>query len=368
MRNIVVQYRRLSEIATNGRIPGIDGFSISQEYESTLKANPFRDGQDVVFVKLGLVDGRFVGQEYVFPLNMSVNGKTMLSGSGSNTYVEEWARKSGIGLEFAELHPDFRDGNFKVTGGSGLSQMSVRMHKLLGCNVFEYPRFVMLLKSRALIETKLRSLMQKILIVCADGCIWLYSQFLKLASWVCSGGINVSQVNPTDFRQINALGELAASAHSRFYEVHDSSWFKWILNNSFSKYGSAKAYILNRKSKPVGFFVVKIRFHEQASQRGFRNVWLGSVIEWGALPGYEQKLMWKIMAWVAKARKDLDAVEFPVFESFAQKFLRRLGWQHVGDANFCYRIRPDSGFVEPEGMDNPANWRLRPAMGDVGLN
>ena len=215
---------------------------------------------------------------------------------------------------------------------------------------------------------KLHGFPLKCAIALVDFCICLYSFVVRLVARANSQDIRIAEVDPNDDEQLSILADMTTHPEFRFSELHNAEWFKWVLTNSFSMYGAAKAYIIYKSEKAVGFFMIKKRFHEQASHRGFKNVWLGSIIEWGCLPGYDKKLLWSIVNWTLKFRKELDAVEFPVYEPFAQRFLKRLGWRHVGDANFCYNIRPNSGFVAPEGMDDPANWRLRPAMGDAGLS
>ena len=175
-------------------------------------------------------------------------------------------------------------------------------------------------------------------------------------------------VEPSEEGELEVLANLAREGTQRFFEIHNAQWFRWVLTNSFSEQGSAVAYLVYDDDIPIGFFMVKKRFHEQASHRGFKNVWLGSVVEWGCKSGCEKKLIWQIVLWAMKTRKDLDAVEFAVCEPCVQKFLRRLGWQHVGDANFCFKICPECGFAVPDGMEDMSNWRLRPGMGDVALN
>ena len=115
MSNIMIRYVRLSEIKNDGGIASVEGFSVGCTDRQTFLKNPFAKGKDVVFAKIGLIDGLLAGQEYVFPLNMMINGERVASGSGGGLYVKEWARKYGLGLEFTSLHSDHRDGEFDVT-------------------------------------------------------------------------------------------------------------------------------------------------------------------------------------------------------------------------------------------------------------
>ncbi len=368
MGDIKILYKRLSEIGTGGCIDGVPGLCLDENYVTALRDNPFRKAKDVVVIKVGIVDDRVAGREYVFPLAIRSDDGVVSAGSGSCTTVEKWARKTGIGIELSAMKEDCSDGDFKIGDCAGLSQMAVKIRKYLKQPIFEYPRFILPLKSRSILEMKLKGVMLKVAVIFVDACIWAYSHIVGMLACLKVGRIHVVEVDTENVQHLAILGDMTAQTNSRFSELHNAEWFKWVLTNSFSKYGPAKAYILYMGEDAVGFFMTKKRFYEQASHRGFKNVWLGSVIEWGCVPGCEKKLLWAIVNWALRARRELDAVEFPVYEPFVQRFLRRLGWRQVGNANFCYNIRPDSGFVAPEGMDNPVNWRLRPAMGDVGLS
>lgn len=368
MKNIRILYKRLSEIDADGLVRGVPGLQLDENYIKALRENPFREAKDIVCVKVGIVDDRVAGREYVFPLLIESDGTVISAGSGSCTTVEKWARRMGIGIELSAMKENCSDGDFIVGDCAGLSQMAVKIRKYLKQHIFEYPRFIFPLKSRAILEMKLKGALLKAAVIFVDFCLWAYSRLVGILARIKTSEIHVVEADPVNEQHMAILGDAAALSNFRFSELHNADWFKWVLTSTFSKYGPAKAYILYNNEKAVGFFMIKKRFYEQASHRGFKNVWLGSVIEWGSVPGYEKKLLWSIVKWVLKSRDELDAVEFPVNESFAQKFLKRLGWQQVGNANFAYNIRPNSGFVAPEGMDNPANWRLRPAMGDAGLS
>lgn len=344
------------------------GMKPSPQYLSCLRTNPFVISEESPVYKIGIVDGQVGGTAYIFPTRIIVDGKEVLAASGSELKVETWARHSGLGFGLCDFAPDMRDGDHVIFEGGCISQIAVKVHRFMGYRIFEYPRFIMLLKSRALVEMKIKNWLERPVSWLIDGCIWVYSLIVSLFGRVSTSGFNIIEVDVNDGVQLAILGKMTETEGARFAEVHNKKWFRWVLGNSYSNDGPAKAYLMYKKDKPIGFFMVKERFHEQASHRGFKNVWLGSVIEWGCLPGYENKLLWRIVLWALKRRKKLDAIEFPACEQFVQKFLRRLGWQHVGDANFCYRVRPNSSFKEPEGMNDPVNWRLRPGMGDVALN
>lgn len=364
-----VLYRRfnnLGEDTIEGVVVPLD-YRPSMMYQNVFKANPNNRNGNPVSQRLGIIDGKVGGGAYIFPTLLNCDGKIVNAGSGSDLRVEDWAKKGGLGFELCDFDPSGKDGDHVIFEGGGLSQIAVKVHRFMGFKVFEYPRYIMLLKSRALIEQRFSGWVGKVLCGVLDFAIAQYSLIVKLLYRISNKGSVVEIVASDDAAKIDEVARFTRGV-SRFSEIHDAAWFRWVLNYSYSSERKIGLYLVKQNDMPIGFFMFKKRFHQQASHRGFKNVNLGSIIEWGCVKDKEKILLWNIVNWVAKQRKELDAVEFPVYESFAQRFLKRLGWRPVGNANFAYNIRPNSGFAAPEGMDNPANWRLRPAMGDAGLS
>ncbi len=370
MKKFWIEFRQLKELDCykGVQVPEGDRAYISPRYRQALRTNPFCASNDVACQKVGYVDGKIGGTEIQFPLMLSLDGNEELGGSGSLTQVDEWARSSGLGLAISDVEP--RDPAYDpvLCEGAGLSQIAVKVHRFIGYVVFEYPRLIMLLKSRSVVEMKLKGRLSSAVSCLADICFWCYGKIVRIQARLAARKTKLKSVIPSCDEDLAMLEQFASKGTWRFAEVHNVQWFKWILTNSFAEQGNTIAHIVYEAGTPIGFFMVKRRFHKQASHRGFKDVWLGSVIEWGCAEGKLRKLLWRIVRWTVESRKELDAVEFPVYEPEVQKFLKRLGWQHVGEANFCYKVCPDSGFIEPAGMDMAENWRLRPAMGDVGLS
>ena len=364
-----ILYRKLSELESKS-LAGIDipdEYAVPAAIAQIFKGNPSNDRRVVPIQKLGVVDGRIGGAAYSFPTRVCVDGDVVKACSGGELSVKDWARRSGLGFELCDFDADSRDGDHVIFEGAGLSQIAVKVHRFMGFKVFEYPRYIMLLKSRALVERKFSGLVQRMLTGICDFAIVMYSLVIRSFYHLCKKGTSIEAIERDDVEKLAVVAQFTEDG-SRFCEVHDRAWFTWIMNCSYSSERTVELYLVRQNDKPIGFFLLKKRFYEQASHRGFKNVNLGSIIEWGCEKGKESLLLWNVVNWVARKRRELDAVEFPVCEPFAQRFLKRLGWRQVGNANFCYNIRPNSGFTAPDGMDNVANWRLRPAMGDAGLS
>ena len=370
MKKFSIECRKLSELDAYKGIRTSEGDRayIAPHYRKALRENPFCMSTDVACQKVGYVGGKIGGTEIQFPLLLSLDGQEVLGGSGSLTQVDEWARSSGLGLAISDVEQPDPAYNPVLGEGAGLSQIAVKVHRCIGYQVFEYPRLVMLLKSRAVVEMKLKGLLAIIVSRLVDVCFWFYAKCIVALSCFAARRTRLIQVDSSNNEDLAILEKFTAPGEARFAEVHNAQWFKWILTNSFSENGKTLAYIVHELGEPIGFFMVKTRFHKQASHRGFKNVWLGSVIEWGCAEGKLRKILWRIVRWAAESRKELDAIEFPAQEFEVQRFFKHLGWRHIGEANFCYKICPDSGFAEPPGMNEARNWRIRPAMGDVGLS
>ena len=182
---------------------------------------------------------------------------------------------------------------------------------------------------------------------------------------------NGELVNPANARHLESLERLVQSEKKRFSEAHDKSWFKWVLTNSFSQDGPARAYLIERNGKSTAFYMTKRRYYAQASHRGFKNVWLESLVEWGCEDG-EYDVLWAgIVVHALRCRADCDAFELPAFDERMCKSARRIGWRQVGKANCAFMVNPKcrEEFASiMEDMSCVDNWRLRPGMADVALS
>ena len=152
MLDYEIRYRRLSEL-------GIDGDLVSSRLRDVLAKNPFRGGKDVMARKVAIVDGKVAGHEDIFPLQAFVFGTKYEAGSGSSTTIEPWARKSGIGLVISDFDGEGRDGCNPLSTAGALSQVAIKVHRFMGYTVFEFPRFIFPLKSRSVMESKLKGVL-----------------------------------------------------------------------------------------------------------------------------------------------------------------------------------------------------------------
>lgn len=343
------------------------GQDMGPEKLSALRSNPFAKSDARIAKIAGFCDGVEAGWEYVFPLLIKFGNAEFEVLSGSSLFVDKRFRRSGLGMELPEL--GWQHSASKIGMGAALSQMALPVHQLLDYSVFFLPRNVMLCKSRAIMENKLKGVMVGLMELIADCCIYVYASFLRVLVFVALSGMRVDEVAAHDVTTLKNVAALINDDDALFSEVHNVSWFVWQMTESFSKDGPMRLFAVRKRGEVIGFYMTKKRFHEQASHRGFKNVRLGSVMEWQVKKGFEKKLGW-LLVWAAlRLKKEgVDAVEIPSADASINRFLRRIGWRQVGESNFVIKAGEGSPLFGNEEMTKIENWRLRPAMGDAGLS
>lgn len=356
---VKIQTHSLSELA--------NGNDLQIEKLQALIRDPFARANCAAVKIVGILEGKEIGSEYVFPVCVKAQEVNFCALAGSTLFVDKKFRQSGLGMDLPELR--WQHSPSKIALGAALSQMALPVHQLLDYIVFVLPRNIMLWRSRALVETKITGFAAKCVAFVLDCGIWLYSLLLRVACSCKLTGLTIEEVSSEDELMLGTVAELISEDSAPFSEVHDARWLKWHMTESFSKDGPMRLFALRKRGEVVGFYMTKNRFHEQASHRGFKNVWLGSVVEWQVKKGFEKKLGWLLVSAALRLKKEgVDAVEIPSADESLNHFLRRIAWRQVGESNFVIKAGEGSPLFGNEEMTKIENWRLRPAMGDAGLS
>lgn len=367
MSEVVVHSRSLRELSSPEYGGLEDPFGIvalTEKKRRGLLANPFSVDAALHAQTIGSLDGVAFGGDLSFPLVYMVDGSALEAWAASTTFVAPDYRKTDFGLDIRNLRHKFTGATFAV--GSNASQMMVKMLKVYRNTLFFLPRYIMVRKSRSVVEMRLKGLLGKIVSFCADIALWFYWRMMGLLRRMASPSLQFKKIDVSDEQGIAEAARIIALDTHRFQELHDARWLRWMMTESFENEPMELTLVYKRKM-PVAFYMTKKRFHEQASARGFKNVWLGSIMEWGAVPGHESVLRWCILH-AACSMRDMDAIEFASDDERLQSFVRHLGWRHVGENNFNFKAWKGSPFADNADMKIQSNWRLRPAMTDGGLN
>lgn len=353
-------------------VQGLDGLrdehgilNFSPRMIEAFRTDPFARSEDVVQI-VGSVDGVAAGSVFSLPLEVRIGKTIHRTAAGCAMTVVEKFRNTQFGLKLPVSRLGATAEKFMI--GCSQSQMMIKVSEFIGSTIFYSPRLIMLFKSRAVVEMRLRGLLGKlvqVLVDCGLRCYW------RLAKMCVRGALKdyeMVSVTAADAEGIRVVADIIRGETPLCGEVHDERWIKWHLSASFSENGPLSLTVLRKNGNPVAFYMTKRRFYGQASHRGFKNVWLGSVVEWGALPEYAGVVRPMLMMAAALLMGQCDAVELVATELKTEQYFRKCGWCHVGDSNYVFKIADGSVLAGNEVMHKRESWRLRPAMGDNGMS
>lgn len=364
--NIDYYYRTLLE----GNKPThlIDPYDIFKNTEPKRKVisdNPFKISDKDIFQILGIVDKRIVGTVLLMPNMLSIKGKLYNSLIGHGLSVEPECRGKGIGSKLTDNRLDFSKTHSLLICAA--SQMQLPILKRLGSHIFLLPRMILLKRSYSVIENKIGPKSAKLLAPIVD-------LFLKLLQYSIKQG-RKKLINRGFKEVVNEeipieVETIIAADKSDFKEVHNCQWFKWVRDNSLVDDQTLKKefVMVYMEDKAVGFYMTKKRFYERASHRGYKNISMGSVMEWGTIaPDIISDNEICLLA-ISSFSNNVDAIELCCANEEMANWFKKKRLVRIGESNLVVRYRPDSVLASANGIDNPANWRLRPAMGDNGLS
>lgn len=370
MKSLIVS-RKLSELdCFDGRcISEGDILYVSKVRQVALLNNPYLESNESICQWVGFADGKPAGFNYSLPINVWADGKVYGGTTGSSLNVVEWARKTDLGLvlpakgvESASKHG--------IAIAASCSQVAVPLHRINGYKFFFFPRYIALRRCRPVIERILPKWLVRPMSCVGDLVLSAYFKVLKVIASKLLRGYVIEEARANDGEAHRSMSEIVAKDVHRFREDHDSAWFKWHMTSSFSEDGPCRGYLLKSKKdrQCIAFGLMKRRFHKQASSRGFKNVWLSSIVEWGAIPGQETTLKGLVLALILEGAKDCDAIEFSTDDELLGKFLRGIGLRKVGDSNFGVKVMKNFPFYGDGAIKEQFNWRVRPGMGDNALS
>ncbi len=366
-----IHQRTLAELDSfrGNEIKEGDFLFVSKERRKALLENPYLDKKDSICEWVGFADGKPAGFNYSFPIRVWADGVSYGGTTGSSLNVAEWARKTDLGLILPAkgVESMSKDG---IAIAAACSQLAVPLHKINGYKFFFSPRYVVLWRCRSVAEKYLPRWLIGPSSALGDIILWAYAWLLRIVAKCALHEYLMVEIESDDDNELRQMAEIVKTDSHRFREDHDHAWFKWHMTSSFSEFGPCRGFLLKSKKdgKSVAFGLVKRRFHKQASNRGFKNVWLGSIVEWGALPGFEKTLAWLILALALQFERNSDAVEFATDDVALGRFVRRLGWRKVGDANVGVKVMRNFPLFGDSAIKEQSNWRIRPGMGDNALS
>lgn len=329
---------------------------------ATLRANPFFENERLPIRIEARLSDRGVGSILTFPAQLVADNVTYPCNAGSSLYVDPACRGYGIGTLLAAER--LNAARTKISLAAGLSHMSRPLFEKSGCHVFLTQRLVLLKNARPFVAKYLRP---RIVAAAAGGIVnaalQLQRLFMKAYIHCFLHDLHIMRVE----QALPEIERIIARTSPRFREDHPTAWFDWHLHHSFaaSPQNGQLLYVVKRDSEVIGFFMTKTRLRREFTHKKFKNVVLGSVIEWGAMSGLsERDVCLLAIASFGKA----DLIELCTDHIPTVRMLRRFLMHKAGDGNFAVYAGEGSPLREHPGYDRQSNWRIRPASSDNGLS
>lgn len=306
-------------------------------------------------------DNKVLGSVYAFPMEIAKGRHVYMACAGSSLTVELESRGMGLAkkmtLKRTEITTD------KVAIASGLSSMSLPLFKKLGFCIFLSQRYIFLQNSQSVLRMYIREgILLKLFSTFAN-------LFLGIWKWILAKQrdcrfknyfIEEAGIVPQEVVDI-AIGD-----SKLWRENHTKEWFEWVMDSSFAEDKRSKQhlFVIKKNAEIVGFYMTKERFHAQASRRGFENIILGSVIEWGVKCGAEINEEDVILHSLLSFGKHVDAIEVCSAYDSINSFLRKRMLVQVGNGNFAIKANELSPLYDCSELKEQKYWRIRPAASD----
>jgi hypothetical protein len=337
---------------------------MTEPKRATLLANPFPIEDDDPVQLIGTLGGEVIGRLDLVAGGIDVDGETVRCLWGSALYVPEQHRHTLMGVSLILK----AQGLAASAGAAGPSQLAYPVYQKLKWLDAELPRYVLLRRSRSVVERYLSSpLPRRLATSAADAGLLVHRALVEGARLLLVRGIRAEATTALPPELDEALAQ--RSEVVRFHRSSD--WFRWLVSHTFEDDARNRRglYVVRAADgSALAYFLVKARFYPEASQRGFRNLHLGSLHDWLVLD--ERALPFEhlaLLAVEALAAWDVDAVEICLPPDHAGARLARFGFRAVGEMHVVVRAAPSSALARPEHA-RTGSWWVRPGEGDYSFS
>lgn len=323
-----------------------------------LMTNPLSRTPDDPVQIIATAGARVVGRIDLIAGAFVKRGETVPTLWGSMLYVDPAFRSTGVGLMIILRLQSM----LPTTAVCGVSRTVHPIYRKLGWADFQMPRFILLRNSRAVVEKYVRGNASRWATRIVNCALKVHESTLRTRATLRSRRLNVMEVAgmPSELDPLLQGGDAIAPFRS-------AASINWQLTNCFDTGpGNVRKLFLvrSRSGRPVAFFAAKVRLHHTATQREFRNLYLGSLEDWAVFERHEcDTTDIALLAFQALSHLNVDAIEICMPEPDAAARLRRCGFLRFGELNFMYKAGVRSPLHGKE-FEHPSLWRLRPGDGD----
>lgn len=310
---------------------------------------------------LPLLGDEVVGHLGLFPIRLRCGEQMIDAISGSDLYVSPKSRKYGVGINLMEDF--FSDIDNDIFVAHGISSMAEPLYKYCGTSIGKVKQLTMLMRS----AVKLRFVAKgrlRVLAPFVDAALWAYRLLLsgKLKPLRKFRVVECAEVP----QEVDAV--LMADKHP-YAEWHGHEYLQWIKDFPIYKAASGrKFHAMYDGDEMIGFFLTEEGV-ESVQHEGKRlDIKRGVVLEWGSkdekrLPEHLLVLQALLYFRGRVHTATLHAHGEPLLSFLPQTCKMRISREF----NWGIKVGEQSPYAADKEIRNMNNWRIRTAMGDVGL-
>jgi len=362
--NIHYYYRTVKDLRGNKILDFDDPENIldclNENVRKTFLSNPSTLKDDDVCQIIALDGNKVVGSEMCFA-NRYLDGNDIHECYGHSTlFVSEPYRKLMVGADLMLQAASFRERQDNIV--AGISQIAYPIYKAMRYGCFSFPRFIVLMKSRCVVESMFKSLGKSAILISKpiDLCLWLYRK--AICQLVPNKQYKIEKVQATPIE----VEEIVLQDDHRFKELHDKKWFDWCLSYSFTANPENSKYLnlVKENNKIIAFYVVKVDFFAEVGSSSYKNIRLATIAEWGIKKGCSLTESQLHLLALKNIKENVDGVQIATTDNRVEKKYRKYCFFPMGIVNNAVYMNS----IKDDEVKKKHNWRLRIAAGDTLIN
>lgn len=328
--------------------------TLSAAHRRLLQTDPFVSDFGKPALIFGTFGNRVVGKTEPVYFEIKADGRVMDAQASGGLFVEEPYRKTLYAVELMTRQDSLTDSG--VSLNTGLSLSAQKLSKMMGFKLFPIARFALVKHSIDLLKERVSPVICRFLSPFFDCVFWLHRTVLSMYLAVRAHGWRFERVNSSDDRALDDFARLVEAAGDRLGEHVTAKWLKWVVENDFFDEARKSIWRCTKGDKTVGYCLVR-------TDNG--KTGRGKVLEWQVVPECREVESVFLLKTAQVLLKECDLVVVslgPCLPAARQlsKLLLRLPEQVVS-----LGVAKKSPLRELSGWDDPANWRIRPCVGDA---
>ena len=320
---------------------------------------PFNASEDNCAFFFVNVDGIIAARSQHLGTRFYAAGEIISAGTGSSLETAEPYRHLGIGAEVMLFIATSKE--YPLFIASGISEMALPLYHKLRYYVLAFPRIMQLRNARCVLESK--KIHGGLLKLCS--CLVNIPLRIVTAWGKYSGKRLLKRYQVKKVSTVPTwVDNIVLNDGHKYMEVHDHRWLQWNLDYNFRGLPQdiQSFYTVEKDGKPIGFFMTKERFREQAGGI-LRNVLIGAIVEWGTV---DENLLSEVDIYklaLPTFSAGVDIIETATANPTVVRKMRKYGFLHHGYAHIALKDKKK----QYKDANNIDLWRIRYGYADVIL-